>query len=98
MHGLVVVQPAHHVFDVRRHFSVVTHAARAKHHAFLIASDGSPAAAGQNFGEAFGAVNADLILPPPIIDFRHVWSAGSALNNSTNAVGELNETGNIVGR
>jgi len=52
----------------------------------LSTSNGSPAAAGQNFGEAFGAVDGDLVLAPPIVDFRNVRGAGAAFDDAANAV------------
>src|SRR5271157_1260800 len=98
MHLFVIVQPAGHVFDVRGHFEVVVHAAGAGNHALLSGSDGSPAGAGQNLGEALGAVDSDLVFAPPIVDFRNVRGASAAFNDAADAVGELNESTYIVGR
>src|SRR5208282_70703 len=97
MHLLVVVQPAHHVFDVQRHLDVVVHATSAGNHTLLGARHGSPAAARQHFRETFRAVDADLVLAPPIIHFGNVRGAGAAFHDAAHAVGELNESTNIVG-
>jgi hypothetical protein len=91
---LVVIEPARYVFDAGGHFDVVVHAAGS----CSLLSDGSPATAGEDFGETFGAEHADFVFATPLIDFLNARRAGATFNNAADAVGKLNESSNVVRR
>src|SRR3954466_5498647 len=66
VNGLVVIEPARDVFDVRRHVEVIVHTALARFDAVL--GDRAPAAAREDFGKAFGTLGANAVLAPPGVD------------------------------
>ncbi len=92
----VVVQPIGHFLDVGGHVQVVIHRALAAAGAGF--GHGPPAAAGHDFGKAVGALRADAAFAPPIGHFGHVRRARPALEDAVDAVGKMNEAGDVIGR
>src|SRR5262245_15425804 len=94
---LVVFQPISHFLDVRWHVEVIVHGAFSSLYATTF-RDRAPAAIGEEFGKAFGALRAEAVLSPP---FRHLWlvgRAGAAFVEATHTIGELHEAADVIRR
>src|ERR1043166_6820169 len=91
------LQPIRHLLNVGRHVQIVVHDPCPG----LVTAgfgDRAPTPVGKHLGESLGALGANAVFAPPFGDFRLVRGTGATLIDCAQAVSEVNEAGDVIGR